>query len=184
MPTTATHLWQPSNARVLSLASAVPTVRSSTSIASVVGTLAVSANPATASTAVTSGAQPLAWPAKDPADVLDYMLDVTDALAGDTGDGIATLDVSIVPNAPGDLVLNSSSASGTHAVFWIGGGQIGITYVVTVTIGTVGGRTISRAIQLPVVSLTDISTGATGGLTTELGAPIVDQNGNPITLGS
>jgi hypothetical protein len=182
MPTTALHLWQPSNARVLSLSSAVPTIRSTASIATVVNAMAMSANPTTASTV--GAPQPLAWPAKDPTDVLDYLLDITDALAGDTGDGIATLDVGIVPNGPGDLVLNSSSASGTHAVLWISGGQIGTTYVVTVTIGTVGGRTIARAIQLPVISLTDISTGLTGGLTTELGAVLTDQNGNPLTLGS
>ena len=61
MPTIATHLWQPSNARVLTLTSSVPTVRSSTSsIASIVSAMATGANASTASTAVTNGAQPLA----------------------------------------------------------------------------------------------------------------------------
>jgi hypothetical protein len=182
MATTATHLWQPSTARLLALASAVATVPSSTGIATLVSAIVSGAGTGTVSTPTSSA--PLSWPAKDPTDVLDYMLDVTDALAGDAGDGIATLDISIAPNNAGDLVLNSSSATGNYAVMWMSGGQIGTVYVVTVTIGTISGRTIARAIQLPVISLTDISTGTTGGITTQLGAVLTDQNGNPLTLGS
>jgi hypothetical protein len=182
MPTTATHVWQPSSARLLALTGTIPTPATTSSIANVVSAIALAS--ASGAAGNTGSAQPLSWPAKDPADVLDYALDITDALAGDAGDAIATLDVAIVPNATDDLALASSSVYGTHAVLWMSGGQVGTTYVVTVTIGTVNGRTISRAIQLPVISLTDISTGTTGGLTTQLGAVLTDQNGNPLTLGS
>ena len=177
MPTLAVHLWQPSNARVLSLTGSVPSA--SSSIVSMISALSAGA---TTSATAAAGA-PLAWPAKDPTDVLDYTLDVSDALAGDTGDSIATLDVAITPNAPGDLVLNSSNASGTTAVMWFSAGQVGATYVVSVSVGTVSGRTITRSVQLPVISLTDISSNTSGEITTQLGAVITDQNGNPLTLG-
>ncbi len=177
MPTPAVHLWQPSSARVLSLTGSVPSA--SSSIVSMISALAAGATTATAA----AGA-PLSWPPKDPNDVLDYTLDVSDALVGDIGDSIATLDVSIAPNAAGDLTLNSSSASGTVAVLWFSGGNIGTTYVVTVSINTASGRTIARAIQLPVISLIDISSNTNGALTTQLGSVITDQNGNPLTLGT
>lgn len=177
MPTPAFHIWQPSNARVLSLTGSVPSASSS-----IVGMISALATGATTATAA-AGAL-LSWPAKDPNDVLDYTIDVSDALAGDTGDAISTLDVTITPDGSGDLALNSSSASGTTAVLWFGAGNVGTTYVVTVSITTTSGRTVARAIQLPVVSLTDISSNTSGVLTTQLGTAITDSNGNPLTLGS
>jgi hypothetical protein len=125
---------------------------------------------------------PLCWPAKDPADVLDYRLDITAALVGNEGDGIATLDVAIFPANPGDLVLSSAVADGPAAVLWLSGGQAGTTYTVTVTIGTNAGRVLSRSVALPVVALAAIAVPA-NGLVTENGMPLTDQNGNPILLG-
>ena len=58
----------------------------------------------------------LSWPAKDPADVLDYQFDITPALSGDDGDAVATLDVAISPANPGDLSLASAVADGARAV--------------------------------------------------------------------
>jgi hypothetical protein len=49
MPTPATHVWKPSNARTVVLDSFIPVPRGSTALAP----------------------PPLNWPAKDPADVLD-----------------------------------------------------------------------------------------------------------------
>ena len=161
MPTTASHIWRPSGARRVVLDGFVSLPR---------GTIPIT--PA-----------PLAWPAKDPADILDYEFDASAALVGNNGDSIATLDVSIVPNSPGDLTLSSASADGHMAVFWFASGEVGTIYQIQITIGTSSGRTISRAVLLPVQALATAAT-PTAVLTTETGAVITDQNGNPIAIGS
>ena len=79
MPTPATHVWKPSNARTVVLDSFIPVPRGSTAVAP----------------------PPLNWPTKDPADVLDYQFDISPALVGNDGDAIATLDVTIEPANPG-----------------------------------------------------------------------------------
>ena len=159
--TTTTHIWRPSSARALAIDGFLPVPR---------GTL-----PATPA--------PLSWPAKDPGDVLDYEFDIAPALLGSEGDTIARVDVTIAPGATGDLVADSVAMDGTLALFWFSGGQAGTVYTVQVTIVTVAGRTISRALLLPVLALTQTSA-ATTALTTEQGSIITDQNGNPILLGS
>jgi len=161
MPTAASHVWRPSGARRVTLDGFVPLPR---------GTI-----PTTP--------PPLTWPAKDPGDFLDYEFDATAALIGNRGDSIATLDVVITPNGIGDLTLSSATADGHIAVFWFAGGQIGTVYVVQITIGTGSGRTISRAVLLPVQSLAKASI-PTAVLTTNSGAVITDQNGNPIAIGT
>ena len=156
-----THIWKPSNSRRAVLDGFVPLPR---------GTVATT--PA-----------PLSWPAKDPSDVLDYEFNVAAALVGNEGDGIASVAVVITPDATGDLVLNSSAADGANAVMWFAGGQSGTVYVVQITIVTVSGRTIGRAVLLPVLPLASAIAPATA-LTTDGGLIITDQNGNPILLGS
>jgi hypothetical protein len=159
MPTSAAHVWVPSCARVIKLDDFVPVPR---------GT------PATG-TALAS------WPAKDPSDVLDYQFDISAALIGNPGDGITSLDVSIAPNNPGDLVLNSCSADGTSAVLWLARGQAGTVYTVTLAISTTAGRTLSRSVLLPVIALSNPPV-PQNALDTNTGAPITDQNGNPILI--
>ncbi len=161
MATIAPHVWRPSGARRAVLDGFVPVPR---------GTL-----PATPA--------PLVWPAKDPADVLDYEFDISAALLANRGDGIATIDVAITPDGTGDLTLNSMAADGAIAVLWFGGGQIGTVYTVQLTIGTTDGRTVSRAVLLPVQSLATAAVPATA-LTSDTGAVVTDQNGNPILIGS
>ena len=156
MPTTATHVWRPSSARLVTLDSFVPVPRGSALVVPV-----------------------LTWPAKDPADVLDYQLDVSAALVGNDGDTIQTLDVSVQPDAPGDLTLVSATADGASAVVWLSSGQAGTTYVVTFAIATVSGRTIQRDVQLPVVSLSQPAV-PPGAIQTDGGAALTDQNGNPV----
>ncbi len=123
----------------------------------------------------------LSWPVKDPGDTLDYVVDLSRALAGDTGDGIATLDVAISPNNSGDLSLTFSRADGDRAILWLTGGFAGTTYAVTVVVGTQSGRTLSRTIALPVVTL---ATPAPFGddITDQSGAPLTDQTDGPITV--
>jgi hypothetical protein len=159
MPTPVTHLWRPSSARLIVLDGFAPVPRGATQTVPVL----------------------LAWPAKDPSDLLDYQLDVTEALAGDEADAITTLDVQITPDAQGDLTMTASGAEGCRAVLWLSGGQIGTTYTVMLTLGTGGGRTISRAVQLPVLALA--TSVASDGLLTDSGVPLTDENGNPLTLG-
>jgi len=151
MATTAAHVWRPSGARRIVLDGFAPVPR---------GTLADTPSP-------------LAWPAKDPADVLDYEFDVAAALTGNRGDSIATLDVAITPDATGDLTMSSAVADGPVATI----------YVAQITITTTSGRTISRAVLLPVQSLAT-ATAPTYALTTDTGAAVTDQNGNPILIGS
>lgn len=160
MPTVAPPVVRPSSARRVVLDGFVPTP---------VGGLA-------------SAPAALSWPAKDPGDVLDYELDIRPALAGNEKDCIATIDVAILPSATGDLTLTSSAADGGVAVLWLAGGQAGTVYSVQVTIGTKAGRTIGRAIFLPVLALV-ASMPPAGALTTTGGFAVSDQFGNAITIG-
>ena len=123
------------------------------------------------------------WPLKDPGDLLDYQFDIAPALVGNDGDAISTLDIAINPSNPGDLSLSATSADGTRAVIWLGGGQPGTTYTVSLAIGTQAGRTLSRSVLLPVAGLTTFTT-AVNGLTTSDGLALTDQNGNPILAAS
>lgn len=123
---------------------------------------------------------PLIWPCKDPGDLLDFVVDYRNALAGDSGDALSTLDVSISPSAAGDLMLVSSSADGTQAVLWLSGGQAGTTYAVTVVVGTNAGRSIARTVSLPVVALA-VPSPFGSVLTDQSGAPLTDQTGAALT---
>ncbi len=157
MATTATHVWRPSNARRILLDTFIPVARGATAIAPPL----------------------LTWPTKDPGDILDYQIDIAPALVGNDGDSIATLDVQISPSQPGDLSLTSSAADGTSAVLWFAAGQPNIVYTVSISIGTVNGRSIHRSILLPVLALSAASTPATA-LQTDTGFPITDQGGDPV----
>ncbi len=159
MPTPATHSWQPSTARIVVVEGFGPYP------------------PGVLQT------QPpaLIWPVKDPGDTLDYILDLSDALAGNDGDAIATLDVSIAPNNTGDLTLQSSSADGDQAILWLTSGVAGTTYAVTAVIGTNSGRIFSRTVSLPVEALATPPSSGSNVITDQSGAPITDQAGAPLT---
>ncbi len=124
---------------------------------------------------------PLTWPVKDPSDTLDYSVDFSRVLAGDCGDGIATLDVAISPSNPGDLLLTRSQAEGTLAILWLSSGTTGSTYAVTVVAGTNSGRVIARTIGLSVLTLSTPSPFGVD-ITDQTGAPLIDQLGNPLTI--
>lgn len=160
MSTLATHVWKPSAARTVTLDAFVPVPRGATPAPAVLPS----------------------WPLKDPADLLDYQFDIAPALIGNDGDAIATLDIAIAPSNPGDLALTATSADGTRAVLWLTGGQVGITYVVSLSIGTQAGRSLARSVLLPVAQLA-VPASPTGGLTTGSGVSLTDQNGNPILAG-
>jgi hypothetical protein len=126
---------------------------------------------------------PLVWPAKDPGDVLDYAIDATSLLAGDTSDRIATVSVTVAPNAgPSDLRPGRAIGDGNIAVLWFSSGQPGTTYSVQVQVGTLNGRVFGRTVLLPVQALATQAP-PSGTLTTEAGTVVTDQNGNPILVG-
>jgi hypothetical protein len=132
--------------------------------------------------AVLSAPAPLSWPAKDPADVLDYEFDIAAALVGNEGDPITALSAVITPGAPGDLQVSSMLADGTRAVFWFAAGRAGVSYVVQVTLTTASGRVLGRAVLLPVLALATASA-PSSALTTGLGGILTDNFGNPILIG-
>ena len=122
MSTPATHIWKPSHARLVSLDSFVAVPRGSAAVAPL----------------------PLNWPAKDPGDTLDYLLDIAPALVGNDGDGIATLDVTLAPSNPGDLTVQSMTTDGSRVVLWLAQGFAGTTYTITFTITTMNGRSLQE----------------------------------------
>ena len=158
MATAVSYRWQPTTTRVVTIDYCGPIPR---------GTLQTLP-------------QLLAWPTKDPGDTLDYVVDYSEALAGDNGDAIETLDVVISPNQTGDLTLTTSGADGSQAILWLTGGQIGTTYSVTVSVTTNNGRSIVRTIYLPVVALS-IQTSSGPAITDQSGAPLTDQTNTSIT---
>ena len=158
MSTPASHLWRPSNARYLQINGFVPTPRGP------------QIPPST----------PLAWPAKDPGDTLDYVFDISPALTANPGDSIGTLDVTISPNNPGDLHMSSCTADGALAVLWLTAGQPLTTYTVTLNVTTTGGRSLARSISLPVIALASVPAPATA-LTTPAGQALTDPTGTPLT---
>ena len=111
--------------------------------------------------------------------MLDYQFDISPALVGNDGDAIATLDVTIEPANPGDLVLNSATTDGALAIVWLSGGQPGTIYTVSLVITTVNGRTINRTILLPVLYLS-VPPFPPNALITDTGVVLTDQNGNPV----
>jgi hypothetical protein len=102
-------------------------------------------------------------------------------MAGNEGDTIATLDITVSPSNPGDPVLNTATVDGQSAVVWFSAGQTGTVYTVTVLIGTASGRTLQRSILLPVLSLATQPIPPTAILT-GAGVVLTDQNGNPVII--
>ena len=153
-------LWQPASARFVALDGLLPLPRG----------------------VLPSDLPPLVWPTKDPGDVLDYTLDLSAALAGDPTDQVVSIAVATVPGGgPGDLVAGRVVASGASAVVWFSAGIAGTTYAVQLSIGTLKGRVIGRTVLLPVQALATAVAPA-NPLTTQAGAVVTDQNGNPILV--
>jgi hypothetical protein len=125
----------------------------------------------------------LIWPEKDPSDVLDYEIDIGPAILGNEGDAITAINITATPAATNDITITRVAADGDIVVVWISGGVAGTIYVVQVTISTANGRTLHRSILLPVQALA-AATVPSSILTTNSGAIVTDQNGNPILLGS
>lgn len=157
MVTLVSHIWKPSKTRTITIDSFVPTPRGSTAT---VPTL-------------------LSWPSKDPADVLDYQLNIEPALVGNEGDTIDSVDIDVDPSQPGDLTLDNTAADGYRIVIWLSGGQAGVTYNITVKTTLASGRTLQRTVLLPVIALSSPSV-PENAIETTTQDPLTDQNGNSI----
>ncbi|MCC6366857.1 MAG: hypothetical protein IT165_25325 [Bryobacterales bacterium] len=80
---------------------------------------------------------------KDPNAVLDYSVDWTRWL---NGDSIATSDWTV----PVGLTEVTDTHTGTKATVWLSGGTVGATYTVTNRITTTGGRTDDRSFDVKI----------------------------------
>ncbi len=160
MSETLPRVWRPSSARRVVLDGFAPVPRGTSQMAPPL----------------------LAWPAKDPADVLDYELDITAAVAGHEADSIAAVSVLPSPAGAGHLQVGEIAADGRVAVMWLSGGQAGTTYRLQITVTTASGRVLGRAVALPVLPLA-AQAAPTGALQTPGGAIITDEDGNPILIG-
>lgn len=73
---------------------------------------------------------------KQPADVLDYTVDLTNWMV--SGDTVTSTNASITPSGPSIEVTQGASS---QPKIWVSGGTNGKQYKVTTTIVTNGGRT-------------------------------------------
>ncbi len=89
---------------------------------------------------------PISWPSKDSDEVLDYSLNWSSALAGDT---IVTSTWAISDSS---LVENHSTNSSTSATIWLEDGTTNTTYTVTNTIVTAAGRTFQQSVSIRILS--------------------------------
>lgn len=89
----------------------------------------------------------LSWDPKDPDEVLDYVLDWEDRLAGDT---IATSTWTIAVGS--GLTINSNSFTDTTTTVWLSAGVLLTTYELLNRIVTDGGRTMDQTVKLKVKS--------------------------------
>ena len=82
---------------------------------------------------------------KGPTEVLDYLINWTAALEGDT---IAMSTWTL----PSGLTTSQNSFTASTTTVWIGGGSGG-TYDIVNTITTAAGRVLARKVQLKVADL-------------------------------
>lgn len=78
---------------------------------------------------------------KDPQSVLDYQIDWSKWLRGDT---IASSTWTVRAG----ITKTDEDFTDTTATIWLSGGTVGMSYLLTNTITTVGGRTDERSIQV------------------------------------
>lgn len=85
------------------------------------------------------------WPDKDPDEVLDYQLDWSARLDGDT---ISTVTWTV----PVGLTKGAESNTTTSATVWLSSGTLHQTYSIGCRITTAAGRTMDQTIKLRIKS--------------------------------
>ena len=157
MTNIVSHIWKPVKSRTITIDGFIPVPRGA------------SVGPPV----------PASWPAKDPADTLDYQINIGPAFSGNDGDYITGVDVDISPSQPGDLSLDNVSADGPNVILWLSAGFAGVNYTITIKASLSSGRIIQRSILLPVVLLSSVAIPVNALLTTTRD-PLTDENGVPI----
>lgn len=85
----------------------------------------------------------LKWPDKDPDEVLDYELDWTARLDGDT---ISTSTWT----APAGITKNSDSHTTAVSKIWLSGGTLAVRYDLLNRITTAAGRTMDQTVSIKI----------------------------------
>jgi len=85
----------------------------------------------------------LRWPSKDPDEVLDYQLDWTARLDGDT---ISSSSWAVASGS--GLTIDSDSETTTLTTVWLSAGTEGTTYTLTNTIVTAASRTMEQSVRI------------------------------------
>lgn len=85
----------------------------------------------------------LVWPDKDPTDVLDYSINWSGRLSGDT---ILTSSFDV----PAGLTKDAETNTNETSTLWLSGGTAGISYTITCTVTTAAGRTWQESVRIVV----------------------------------
>jgi hypothetical protein len=110
----------------------------------------------------------ITWPTKDPGDTLDYAVDWTDRLAGDT---IAASVWTLVVAA--GLTKASEAHTDVLTTVWLSAGTAGLSATLKNVITTTGGRTMDEVISLAIDADLVVETGL--GLVTADSLATVEQ---------
>lgn len=86
----------------------------------------------------------LSWPTKDPDEVLDYQMDWSARLNGDT----ITASTWAVVGA--GLTVQSNSFSATSTTVWLAGGTLATKYLLTNRVTTTGARVMEQTVALKI----------------------------------
>ena len=89
----------------------------------------------------------LAWPFKDPDEVLDYGVDWDDRVESDEIEASAW---SFATDPDGALVVDSSEFGALGTTVWLSGGTLGETYALTNHITTAVGREMDQTVKLKI----------------------------------
>lgn len=85
----------------------------------------------------------LRWPYKDPDEVLDYQIDWSERLNGDT-------IMSSTWIVPAGITKDRDSNTDDTSTIWLSGGEAGAKLSITNRIETAGGRTMDQSVGLVV----------------------------------
>ena len=91
----------------------------------------------------------LVWPTSEPDDVLDYVLDMTAALA-DVGDTLTSVTAAVAPSGVGELTPSQLSFSEGVITLWLSNGVAGRLYVIEINAFTTDSREFSFYVELPI----------------------------------
>lgn len=86
---------------------------------------------------------PTNWPDKDPDEVLDYKIDWSARLNGDTINHVTW-------TVPSGITTNSTSFDSTSTTIWLSGGVESMIYQIQCEITTAGGRTMDQTVPLAI----------------------------------